>query len=141
MKFRTWQRLATVVGAPVMAATMFAGTAFANSIPDIGLWSRNTKGVLCVQYGLNEYDYQATDFNFDAAKNWVVPDGSYGPSTQQHVKWFQEFINKSGAGLAVDGIVGQQTGTWIQGYAYNAAMDGIGPSWLTLCDTYLPGQF
>ena len=140
MKALLGRLTATFAVAAALVGAVGVGSASANSIADIGLWSSDPKGVLCVQYGLDEYYYQATG-NFGTS--WVVPDGSYGPKTQQAVKWFQEFINERATSnaLAVDGIVGQQTGTFMENYAYHAYQDQLGPSWLSKCDLYLPGQF
>lgn len=113
--------------------------ASANGIADIGLWSGNTDGVLCVQYGLDWYDHTVT--SNPNWQSWVTVDGSYGPKTQQAVKWFQEHVNTIYPGrLSVDGIVGQNTGIFIADEDTLAATNdpGYGPAWLGNCAKLIP---
>jgi hypothetical protein len=125
-----------LAGALALGVASGASPAYANSVPDIGLWSTNTTGVECVQYALDEYDHELS--NNPNWRNWVAVDGSYGPQTRQAVIWFQESMNKiNNAGLAVDGIVGQHTGGWIDQFAWSASKDWA-PSWVAFCDQHVP---
>lgn len=136
MKAHLDRLTATAAATAALLGTLGVGSASANSIADIGLWSSNTNGVLCVQYALDEYDHEFT--NNPNWQSWVTIDGSYGPKTQQAVIWLQESMNKvNNAGLAVDGVVGQQTGGWINQFAWSASKSWA-PSWTGNCSQWVP---
>ncbi|MEV6978773.1 peptidoglycan-binding domain-containing protein [Kitasatospora sp. NPDC093806] len=131
------RKLATAAVTIGMAMTAVIGTTTAADAspraPYVGYgYAEYGSGVWCVQHLLNHNgEYYGG----------VSEDSYWGPKTEAAVKGFQNYLKQSGRSprIAVDGIVGQDTGWWLlylnkDGYGYGNGSNGY-------CWNYVPSSF
>ncbi|MER6123975.1 peptidoglycan-binding domain-containing protein [Streptomyces sp. NPDC001795] len=119
------RRLATVLTGAVLIGTGLAAAApvagAAPGVSDIAYGSGNRTGVLCVQHGINDWAQRT------GQGRPLAEDHDFGANTRTWVRKFQ-----SASHLAVDGIVGKNTG--------NSILDNLtgDSTWRANCYDYIP---